>query len=108
MPIYEYRCNRCSHEAEVWARMSDPPPECPECDAGAMSKRVSLTSFQLKGGGWYAQGYGALGAKKDDGGNGKGASAETKSAESKPAETKSSEPAKTDAAPKPAAPASAD
>jgi putative FmdB family regulatory protein len=74
MPIYEYRCAECGHEMEVWAKISDPPPDaCPSCRAAAMKKAVSRTSFTLKGGGWYAQGYGG------------GA---TKSAESKPAETK--------------------
>jgi putative FmdB family regulatory protein len=80
MPIYEYRCSECGHEMEVWAKISDPPPEaCPSCRAAAMKKAVSRTTFALKGGGWYAQGYGG------GGGGGGGAS---KSSESKPAETK--------------------
>ena len=57
MPIYEYRCRTCSHEFEtvqrVGARMLR---KCPEC-SGRLDKLVSRTSFQLKGGGWYAQGY---------------------------------------------------
>lgn len=58
MPIYEYRCVECGHELEVWARVSDPPPEaCPACNEPSLRKAVSRTSFQLKGGGWYAQGY---------------------------------------------------
>ncbi len=58
MPIYRYRCEACGTTSEVFARMSDPPPDtCPECGGGPMRKAVARTSFQLKGGGWYAQGY---------------------------------------------------
>jgi putative FmdB family regulatory protein len=59
MPIYRYRCTQCAEIAEVWAKMSDSPPdECPKCGANALEKMVARTGFQLKGGGWYAQGYG--------------------------------------------------
>lgn len=58
MPIYRYRCEACGETSEVLASMSDPPPEaCPHCGGGPMRKAVARTSFQLKGGGWYAQGY---------------------------------------------------
>ena len=63
MPIYEYRCDGCGHILEVWAKMADPPPtECTQCHAPAPQKIISRTSFQLKGGGWYAHGYGSAGA----------------------------------------------
>lgn len=58
MPIYRYRCPACSHIDEVLAKMSDPAPEvCSVCGEGPMEKAVSRTSFKLKGGGWYAEGY---------------------------------------------------
>jgi len=65
MPIYEYRCPRCGHELEVMQKVSDPPPErCPKCNqAGPLERLMSRTSFQLKGGGWYADLYGSK--KKD-------------------------------------------
>lgn len=46
-------------------KVSDPAPaECPECKAqGTLEKRVSRTSFQLKGGGWYSDLYAST--KKD-------------------------------------------
>lgn len=34
----------------------EPLPECPDC-SGPVKKLVSKSSFQLKGGGWYADGY---------------------------------------------------
>jgi putative FmdB family regulatory protein len=57
MPVYEYECDKCEKVFEVQQRMSDAPLEkCPECDA-PVRKLVSMSSFQLKGGGWYSDGY---------------------------------------------------
>lgn len=57
MPIYEYRCQACGHQFEKIQKLSDRPlRQCPECK-GHVEKIVSLSSFALKGGGWYAQGY---------------------------------------------------
>lgn len=74
MPIYEYRCKSCGHVMEVWAKMSDPPPaECERCQSAGPEKIISRTAFQLKGGGWYAQGYGSSG-KSGTAGSGSGSS----------------------------------
>lgn len=57
MPIYEYECRECQNVVEQWQSISDDPlSTCPEC-SGEMSKLISSSSFQLKGGGWYADGY---------------------------------------------------
>ena len=57
MPVYEYECKECEKVFEVQQKMSDKPlQQCPEC-SGEVKKLVSMTSFQLKGGGWYADGY---------------------------------------------------
>ncbi|MBU0962073.1 MAG: zinc ribbon domain-containing protein [Proteobacteria bacterium] len=57
MPVYEYECPTCETVFEVQQRMADDPlSKCPECE-GAVKKIVSRSSFQLKGGGWYADGY---------------------------------------------------
>ena len=57
MPIYEYECTSCSHVFEIFQRMTeDPLRTCPEC-SGSLKKLMSRSSFQLKGGGWYADGY---------------------------------------------------
>lgn len=38
-------------------KISDPPlTRCPAC-GGNLEKKISATSFQLKGGGWYKDGY---------------------------------------------------
>lgn len=57
MPVYEYECKACEKVFEVQQKMSDDPmKECPECK-GPVNKIMSMNSFQLKGGGWYADGY---------------------------------------------------
>jgi putative FmdB family regulatory protein len=64
MPIYEYKCSSCQEQMEVMQKISDPALSvCPEC-GGALSKLISSSSFILKGGGWYADGYSS--ANKDE------------------------------------------
>jgi putative FmdB family regulatory protein len=59
MPIYEYKCKSCGNVVEVIQRFDDKPlRKCREC-SGRLEKLISRTSFQLKGGGWFAQGYGS-------------------------------------------------
>lgn len=58
MPIYEYRCTSCGHTLEVIQKFNDKPlKKCTEC-SGALEKLISRSAFQLKGGGWYNEGYG--------------------------------------------------
>lgn len=79
MPIYEYRCKVCGHQFERLQRLSDPNPPCPYKRAperiksvgseevvgevevaacgGGTTKLISSTTFQLRGGGWEADGY---------------------------------------------------
>lgn len=57
MPVYEYECKQCNKVFEVQQKMADKPlSNCPECQ-GPVKKLVSMSSFQLRGGGWYADGY---------------------------------------------------
>ena len=61
MPIYEYRCKSCGTLIEAIQKFDDKPlRKCREC-SGRLEKQISRTSFQLKGGGWFAQGYGSGG-----------------------------------------------
>lgn len=54
MPIYEYRCERCSHELDALQKMSDAPlTDCPACEEPGLVKLISAPSFRLKGSGWY-------------------------------------------------------
>ncbi len=66
MPIYEFECESCHKVTEVVQSISAPPlAECPECK-GAVKKLISQSSFQLKGGGWYADGYSTPAPKKKE------------------------------------------
>ncbi len=57
MPLYEYECPKCEKVLEVMQKFSDAPlTECPECK-GPISKIMSMSSFALKGSGWYTTDY---------------------------------------------------
>lgn len=54
MPIYEYECEACGHTFEKIQKFSDEPLEkCPKCKKNKLKKLVSVSSFHLKGPGWY-------------------------------------------------------
>ncbi len=60
MPIYEYVCSACGLEFEAMQKFSDPPLTTCECgESGQVARKLSLSAFQLKGGGWYKDRYGA-------------------------------------------------
>ncbi len=61
MPIYEYTCLECGVIIEkIQKAGARPPRKCEQC-GGKMKKLISRTSFQLKGGGWFASGYSSSG-----------------------------------------------
>jgi putative FmdB family regulatory protein len=66
MPIYEYCCEDCRNEFELIQRAgSGARRKCPDC-SGRLRKLVSRTAFQLRGGGWFAQGYTEKASPKSD------------------------------------------
>jgi putative FmdB family regulatory protein len=64
MPLYEYKCVRCSRCMEVLQRLCDMAPRCVGCNV-PMKKQISRTSFSLKGNGWYKDHYGLKPASPD-------------------------------------------
>lgn len=76
MPLYSYRCGACHTTREILAKMSDPPPQvCDACGAeGQMTKLLARTSFQLKGSGWYSQGYEGASNRQSESHSGDGGS----------------------------------
>ena len=57
MPRYEYECPRCEKVFEVSQKFSDAPlSQCPDC-SGPVTKVISMSSFALKGSGWYTSDY---------------------------------------------------
>ena len=84
MPIYEYECEECKEVVEAWQSISDEPlATCEKC-GGSLHKLISMSSFHLKGGGWYADGYGSSGNSKT-----------TETTETKTSKTPSKTPSKT-------------
>lgn len=66
MPIYEYECKGCRRKFEIFQKISDKPlSNCPEC-GGKCRRLISQTSFALKGGGWYKDGYSSGNTKMKD------------------------------------------
>ena len=60
MPIYEYVCSACDEEFEAMRKFDDAPLDsCAKCGKqGQVNRKLSLSAFQLKGNGWFKQGYG--------------------------------------------------
>ena len=54
MPLYEFECPD-GHVSEELQKPDDAPPKC-ECGKET-KKRISLSNFELKGSGWYKDGY---------------------------------------------------
>jgi putative FmdB family regulatory protein len=95
MPLYEYECTACHKRTEKIQKFSDPEiTDCPHC-GGELKRVISAPAFALKGGGWYADGYGS--AKPAASGASEGGSSESKPAaasdSSSPAPAAASAPA---------------
>ena len=58
---YEYVCTECSHAWEAEQSISAAPLKtCPSCGTEHAKRQISRgAGFILKGGGWYADGYGS-------------------------------------------------
>jgi putative FmdB family regulatory protein len=58
MPIYEYLCESCGKRFEATRSIKESSTMigCPSCD-GIGKKIPSLSTFHLKGGGWYKDSY---------------------------------------------------
>jgi len=59
MPLYVYECSACKKEIEELQKFDDPVPStCPHCQAkGTLQRKLGVSNFQLKGGGWASEGY---------------------------------------------------
>jgi len=57
MPIYEYKCQKCGKKFEAFQGITDPELKSCKFCKGKVHKMVSLSSFSLKGSGWYVTDY---------------------------------------------------
>ncbi|MBL4808807.1 MAG: zinc ribbon domain-containing protein [Phycisphaerales bacterium] len=96
MPTYDYRCNGCEHEFELFQAMSAPvKKKCPECGKLKLERLIGIGSaVMFKGSGFYETDYRSESYKK-------GAEAEKKAKEPKKdaGSEKKSEPKKTETKP---------
>jgi putative FmdB family regulatory protein len=100
MPTYDYICTSCNNAWELEQRIvENAVKKCPKCRKNTAKRQISSgAGFILKGGGWYADGYGSKKASSSESkSEEKAAKTESKS-ESKPESNaeKKTEPAKTD------------
>lgn len=67
MPIYEYRCDSCGHQFDVFQKFSDPPVETCERCGGPVSKVLHPVAVHFKGSGFYTTDYGRGSARRPGG-----------------------------------------
>ncbi|MEW6238212.1 MAG: zinc ribbon domain-containing protein [Candidatus Omnitrophota bacterium] len=59
MPTYEYVCDKCGHEFELFQSMKDEPiKKCPECKANKVRRMIGNgAGIIFKGSGFYETDY---------------------------------------------------
>ena len=58
MPLYEYYCLECEQFFErIVSYKKRDLQTCDDCDTHDVKRAISKSSFRLKGGGWYKDGY---------------------------------------------------
>ncbi len=77
MPTYEYRCNACKHQFELFQPMTAKPvKKCPECGKSQVERLIGLGAGVLfKGSGFYETDYRSDSYKKAAASDGKPSSA---------------------------------
>jgi len=66
MPTYDYRCNACGHEFELFQSMSESPKrKCPACDKLRLERLIGTGAAVIfKGSGFYQTDYRSESYKK--------------------------------------------
>jgi putative FmdB family regulatory protein len=105
MPTYDYICDACGHEFEIFEPItSTPRTDCPECKEIKLRRKIGAgAAILFKGSGFYQTDYRSDSYKKAAKADKSASEPAKASGDSKPAESSSpskSEPAKTGPAPK--------
>jgi len=91
MPIYEYKCEHCGDTFEVLQKFNENPlTECILCHEGPVKKLMSVSSFVLKGSGFYVNDYAKKAAPKEKSSDSSSSSSSSSSSESSKATSASS------------------
>jgi len=56
VPIFDFKCDNCDTVVEKLVKSAETELKCNKCGA-SMSRQVGLSNFQLKGSGWFKDGY---------------------------------------------------
>lgn len=84
MPIYEYKCENCGDTFEVLQKFNeDPLTECMLCHEGPVKKLISVSSFVLKGSGFYVNDYAKKSTPKEKDSSSDSSSSSTESSTTK-------------------------
>jgi putative FmdB family regulatory protein len=83
VPLYEYKCQKCSRHTEKIENVSGPHlKKCPHC-GGKVEPVITAPAIQFKGAGWYVTDYGGKKPGTADGDKADKPGTETKEAGSK-------------------------
>ena len=90
MPTYDYKCQACGNEWELFQSMKDSPVKsCPKCKKRKAKRLMGLGAGVIfKGSGFYETDYKRAGSEKKEGGE-ESSSSDSSSSESKGTEKKS-------------------
>ncbi|GJM18283.1 MAG: hypothetical protein DHS20C14_04960 [Phycisphaeraceae bacterium] len=105
MPTYDYKCNGCGHEFELFQKMSDPIKRtCPACKKKQLERLIGTGAAVIfKGSGFYETDYRSESYKKSADADKK--AAEPKKDDAKKSDTKKDTKAKTEPKPSSSKPA---
>ena len=69
MPTYDYRCNACGHELEIFHSITEAPKrKCPKCGKSKLERQIGAGAGVLfRGGGFYQTDYRSDSYKQGEG-----------------------------------------
>ena len=94
MPTYDYECDACGHEMELFQGINDPvKKKCPECGKLKLKRLFgSGAAIVFKGSGFYQTDYRSEGYKKAAAADKKSSSGDSKSKSKSETKSDSSKP----------------
>jgi putative FmdB family regulatory protein len=96
MPTYDYQCNECGHEFELFQGINDPiKRKCPECGRLKLQRLFGTgAAVVFKGSGFYETDYRSADYKKAAAADKKSQQSDSKKSNDSKSSTKSSDSAK--------------